>query len=465
MKSIKIILVAVAFAGFIGGCKSFTKGYDVNPLAPSDAPSTSLFVSAQGAFDEFMEGYPAQMASMWAQQVTGSDRQFTGYYNYNTSAQDYQNDWATAYTGVLENLRLVETKAASAGQLNLVGAAKILEGIQMGTVAALWGDVPYSQAAQPSVTLTPKFDRQDSVYAEVQATLDAGIATLSANKTVLPVDIFSSNGDPNAWLRAAHTAKARYLMHVARHAGYSSSILNQVISEAQQGILDLKGAQDWIMPHKSGTYNGDMNLWYSFMVYDRSGYMDASKNFVLPMIKALARDGKTNDSGRAAYYYSANGKDLNTSSGGAYSATSSYPFFRASETYLLMAEAYARLGDQANAIANLNNARQYNDNVFGDKSLPYTAADFPNSNALLQAIFNEEYLSLMHQVEVFNFLRRINFQIQYQDSSGNTVKLTPTVGTQFPQRFFYPTNELTANPNTPPQVTADLFKPTLVNTP
>ena len=54
----------------------------------------------------------------------------------------------TAYTNVLYNLRLTEQEAAANGQKNLEGAAKILEGIQMGTVTALWGDVPYSQAAR-----------------------------------------------------------------------------------------------------------------------------------------------------------------------------------------------------------------------------------------------------------------------------------------------------------------------------
>ena len=470
MKNIsRYALAALFLAAVVGGCKSFTKGYAVNPLAPSSSPPTQLFTGAEGAFDEFMEGFPAQMASMWAQQATGSDRQFSGYYTYNTSAQDYTNDWGTAYSNALMNLRLTESKAAAAGQLNLEGAAMILEGIQMGTVTALWGSVPYSQAAQPNLTLTPKFDPQLDVYNEVQAALDSGIALLSANKSTLPADIFSSKGNPSIWLAAAHTAKARYYMHVARQSGYSAAILNQVITQAQQGILALSGSQDFMFLHNksNGTYNGDMNLWYSFMVYDRSGYMSASKNFAVPMMKALARDGKTNDSGRVAYYFTSNGKGLNTAAEGAYSATSPYPIMRASETHLLMAEAYARLGNTSSAITELNNARQYNDNVFGDKSQRYAASDSAVTGAtnLLQTILNEEYLSLMHQIEVFNLVRRINYQIQYQDSTGATVKLTPTIGTQFPQRFFYPTNEINANPNTPAQSTSDLFKPTTVNTP
>ena len=457
-----VIIAILSIAAFISGCKSFTKGYDTDPLAPVSAQSSRNFSGAQGAFDEFMEGFPSQDAAMWTQQATGTDRQFTGYYNYTTSAQDFANDWNTAYADVLHNLRLVQSGASEVGQPNLDAAAKILEGIEMGTVTALWGDVPYSQTIQGLDNLTPKFDSQLDVYSAVQTVLDAGITELSANMATLPADIFSSNGNPDTWLKAAHTAKARYLMHVARYDSYSGTDLDKVISEANQGILATDGSEDIMFPHTGGVYNGDMNLWYSFLEYDRSGYFGATGNFAWPMMKAMALDGKTDDSGRMAYYFTADGQDLNTD--GAYSATSPYPFFRASETHILLAEAYAREGNTSSAIAELNSARQYNNNVFGDNSQDYVATDPAVSGAnLLQTILNEEYLSLMHQIEAFNFARRVNYQIQYTDSTGATVKLTPTNGSQFPQRFYYPTSEITANPNTPVQATSDLFKPTTVN--
>ncbi len=462
-----VIITALTFSILLAACKSFTNGYDVSPIAPSNSPATKLFSGSQGAFNTFMEGFPSMDAALWTQQATGSDRQFQAYYSYTTSAQDFQSDWAIAYSNVLMNLRLVESEASDEGQPNLVGAAKILEGIEMGTVTALWSDVPYSQAVQPQTTLTPKFDAQLTVYNEVQTTLDDGISLLSANASTLPVDIFSSAGNPSIWLAAAHTAKARYYMHVARHDNYSSADLQKVISEAQQGILATDGSQDFMFLHTGGVWNGDMNLWNSFLVTDRSGYISANNNFAVPMMKALALDGKTDDSGRLSYYFTPDGQDLNTSSGGAYSATSPYPIVRASETHLLLAEAYTRLGQTGSAITELNNARRYNNNVFNDNSADYVASDpAVNSSAnLLQSIFDEEYLSLMHQVEVFNFARRINYQIQYTDSTGTVIKLTPSNGTQFPQRFFYPTNEITANPNTPVQSASDLFKATTVNTP
>ena len=170
------------------------------------------------------------------------------------------------------------------------------------------------------------------------------------------------------------------------------------------------------------------------------------------------------DSAQLNYYFdtSASPVDLNYSKG--FSATAQFPIFRASETNLLIAEAYAREGKLSSAVTYLNNAITYNNNAFGDSTATYagTEAAVATQPALLQTIWNEEYMSLFPQVELFNFLRRINYQIVYTSGS-QTVKLTPTHGADFPQRFFYPTNELTANPNTPAQTSGDLFKKTTVN--
>ena len=457
-KSLTYVAVLAFFGVALVGCTSFTKGYSTNPYGATSAPAPQLFAGSEGTFDEFMEGFPSQMASMWGQAATGSSRQFQGYYNYQTSAQDYANDWANAYNSVIYNLRLCQQEAAANGQKNLEGAAKILEGIQIGNITALWGAVPYSQAAEPKVTTTPKFDPQIQVYSEVQATLDTGIALLTANDANLSDDIFSSGGSAKEWLEAAYTAKAQFEMQMARYDKYSTADLDNVIAWAQKGITATDGSEDLTFLHTTGTYNGDMNLWYSFGVYDRSGYIDASKSFMIPMLEAYG------DSAQLNYYFdtSASPVDLNYSKG--FSATAQFPIFRASETNLLIAEAYAREGKLSSAVTYLNNAITYNNNAFGDSTATYagTEAAVATQPALLQTIWNEEYMSLFPQVELFNFLRRINYQIVYTSGS-QTVKLTPTHGADFPQRFFYPTNELTANPNTPAQTSADLFKKTTVN--
>ncbi|HUI31685.1 MAG TPA: SusD/RagB family nutrient-binding outer membrane lipoprotein [Candidatus Acidoferrales bacterium] len=471
MKTIcKYAISALLVAAVIAGCKSFTKGYENNPIASASAPASTIFTSSQVSFDLFMEGFSSYVAALWSQEATGTVSQFIGYYVYTASSQDFNNDWGLAYNNVGYDLRLVEAQAAKDGNPTLEGAAKVVEGIQMGTVADLWGDVPYSQAFQPTVYLQPKYDPQDSVYSRVQATLDAGIAELTQGASDVPGDAFSSAGSNPEWVKAAHTAKARFLMHSARHGGYAANaaVLAQVIAQCQQGILATDGSEDFTFLHTGGVWNGDLNLWNSFLTVDRAGYMDASATFVIPMMNAAKLDGKTNYSGRLAYYFNAAGTDFNTSATGAYGPTTSFPIFRASETHLLWAEAAARTGDDATALAQLNLAREYNNAVFAETSADYAATDAPvaTSAALLQTIVNEEYVSLMSQIEVLSLMRRVDYQIQYKDSTGATVSIAPITGAQFPQRFIYPIQEINANPNAAViSTTVNMYSKTWANQP
>jgi hypothetical protein len=455
---ITILIVSILIAGLIG-CEKYVSGFESDPLSPVDANALKTFVGAELSYVVFIEGFPAYLSAIWAQQINGADRQFTSYEAYAVTSEDFNNDWSTAYTGALSNLRVVQDKTAATGQRNLKGAAEILEGALMGTVTAVWGDVPYSEACQPP-NYTPKYDPQLTVYSEVLQTLDQGIADLNANLVPLAQDALSLGGSAAKWVNFAHSLKARYLMHTARSQGYSATVLNQVITEANLGILSVTGSDDAMMTHGT-VQNGNQNLWYDFMVSSRTGYMDAAVTFAIPMLQARRFDGKTDEAGRLAFYF--NGTNLNTSSTGAYAINASYPAFRASETHLLLAEANARLGNTATAISELNFARTYNNNVFHNNSQAFVAGDFPTSADLLQAIFNEEYLSLMHQIEAWNFLRRVDYAVAYRDSAGTTHAFTTTHGTEFPQRFVYSSTEAASNPNQPAEPANAQFTRTAAN--
>jgi hypothetical protein len=461
-KFVLVLTVSIFIAGLVG-CEKFVSGFDTNPLSPVDASASTTFVGAQLNYMTIIEGNASYISAVWTQQVRGADRQMLQIQTYQTTTDDYNTDWVNGYAGVLSNLRIVQGKCTTPSLANLKGAAEVLEGLHMGTVAALWGDVPYKEAIQYP-NLTPVFDGQLSVYADVQAVLDKGIVDLNSNPAPLAQDAFSLAGVSARWVKLAHSSKARYLMHVARSQGYSATILNQIIAEAQQGIVSTAGSEDAFTTH--GTNQGqNQNLWYDFLRVNRTGYMDATVagTFVIPMLQARKFDGKSNEAGRLGFYFNPTLTDLNTTATGAYANSAGYPLFRASETHLLMAEAYVRLGNTASALAELNFARTYNNSVLKNTSAMFAPGDFATTAALQQAIFNETYLSLMHQVEAFNFMRRIEYAISYKDSLGATKTIAPTRGTIFPQRVLYSTTEGTSNPNQPVEVANGQFNRTPAN--
>jgi len=447
---ITILTISVLIAALVG-CEKYTSGYDTNPLAPQTANAGKTLIGAEISYVMFTEGFCSILSSIWADQLHGAQRQFSAYDVYTVNGEDFSNDWGLAYSDALKNMQLVENNPAVSQKDK--GAAEVLEGLHMGTVTAVWGDVPYSQAGLGLANTTPAYDAQQSVYTAVQAKLSAGITDLTATASGTFEDAFSFNGSSSAWVKLAHSAKARYYMHMASHNGYDAATLATVISEANQGILATDGSDDLMFLHPTGAYNGDMNLWFSFGVYDRSGYMDADGSFAPAMLKAMK------DTMRYAFYFddSQGYTDLNYNDGAAYGAASPYPGFRASETLLLRAEAAQRTSGaavSAAALADLNSAVTYNNNMFGDATPAYAAPG--TGAALLQLILNEEYLAVMHQIEAFNFVRRINYKVNYTDAASVVHSLTPKFGTKFPYRFVYSVDEHNSNPNTPAEAVGAL---------
>jgi hypothetical protein len=442
----------MAFMVMLNGCEKFTEGFNNDPTQLTDASEVNIFSGAQLAYMQFDEGELARLAAIFTQQATGASQQYASYQNYSLASEDFSNAWATAYVDCFANIKIVEGKATS--KANLRGAAEVLEGLHMGTMTALWGDIPYSQANQvlANKNIQPTFDDQLTVYSNVQTVLTKGIADLATLDGSLSSDIFSSGNDISLWKKLAYSAKARYYMHVARYYSYSLAYMDSVINNGLKGMIATTGADDISFTHGTAQ-GGNQNLWYSFLQNDRAGYMDASVTFAQPMLYYRNVDGKSVDTARMQYYYSKSAKylDLNYVDG-ACAISNSFPIIRASETLTLIAEAYYRKGDLPSALTYLNFARTYANNVYGSSLTEYASMDAAvTGTKLLQSILNEEYLALMLQMEGFNFARRVNFAITYTDSSSLAVvhTITPITGTVFPQRYLYSMDEIDANPHTP----------------
>ena len=77
----------------------------------------------------------------------------------------------------------------------------------------------------------------------------------------------------------------------------------------------------------------------------------------------------------------------------------------------MRAEASARLGEEAEALAALNRAREGNRRKHGCTYEALTPQDFLSGDyaatSLLQEILDETYLAYIASIEAFNFVRRV----------------------------------------------------------
>ena len=288
MKTYRKAATVLALAMIGAGCSDFLSGPGLteNPNNPTEATMLQQFVAMQANMATRLEGQIARCASIFTQQLIGSNNQQLQWCTgYGITESDISGQMNAFYTGGgLRGMRNVQVLARAIGDSVTLGITKVWEGLAMGTATAVWGDLPYSEAVTEGID-SPILDAQQDIYAAVQARLSEGIAALSAAPTTgncsptLEGDlIFCSAAVTRAlqvgrWIRAAHTLKARFYLHLVERNGVTA--YQSALAEANLGINEVPAAgADAIHGRGVGdfrTFHGsiqdfDANIWAEFLL-------------------------------------------------------------------------------------------------------------------------------------------------------------------------------------------------------
>jgi hypothetical protein len=455
-------------------CTDYVSDMNVDPDNLTDSDARNLFQGVLLANQFFQTSSNTREIMIWLNQANGENRQYIALNNWNTStASGFDDSWNTAYVNCITQAKITQLKAEQEVNPKLKGAAQVIEAHCAGTVTSLWGDIPYSELDITGKNLTPKYDAQASVYAQLQTLLDKAIVNLSATigKGIPSSKDIYYNGDAKKWIKLAYSLKAKFYLHVKDYAKAKANAL-----------LGINNASDDFKAQFGNASYQDFNPFYSFLVYDRDDYMsgDSYAARLLDPSNALYRgNAKTDESARYAFtyneeYFSPYGLNIYSTDyfspdpitdmeKGKFGSDSAMPMVTYGEMLLIIAEVDARTSFAA-GLTSYNNYRAllntgysigvinagYDSETFSYAA--YDAADFApagienvsgtltDQNALLREIFQERYIYFMGNYESFNDFGRSNNAAQIQLKPGNA-------GT--PQRFLYPQVEINANPNTP----------------
>lgn len=444
-------------------CESFVTGIDEkDPTRPTDAALQQVYIAMEVEFAGTMEGTAARMAGVWSGYFTGTDRQYIDIQNYNVTAGNFDDPWGNMYTFTMAQIRIVQEKGAELGNTNAVGAAQVLEAYTIGTAAALWGDVPYTEAVNFEEFPNPAYDPQSAVIDDMISLLDDAIANLTLNIGTFPGELLGGTTSAK-WIKAANTLKARYLLYKKDYAGAAAA-----------AALGITTTADHIRMIHGTTNNVDRNIYYDFMVRQRPGYMGGN-SFLRNMMGSSASTGrgnaKTNDGPRRSAYYASGGTGTpNTGTGGYFASNATFPLLTSWENNLIWAEADALATNSISAAAltalNAHRAIMQTNYPTGLYTA-YASTDFDATTgiendgvdgpvvtpveAFVREVRQEKYVSMYGMLEVFNEIRRTN----------NPFGLVANVGTTLPQRFLYAQDEVNSNSSTPNPIPALTDKTTI----
>lgn len=468
----KLIPFIIASILLSTGCKKLVEDRNEEPNNFTDADATLMAPGMVLGDILVHEGELARTAGIWSGHFTGGDRQYIALNTYSTTSGDYDNIWGTLYAETVKQSKVIQEKAIEVNNKQLLGFAQLIEAHAIGTAAALWGDVPFSEAANVEFS-EPSYDDQLAVYAGVQDLLDDAITNLAGVGSI-PGSI-SNITSAGSWTEVANSLKARYYLHVGNFANAKSY--------ATAGISN---GGDWLSLHPADySYgdNGRWNIYYSFLDWYRGGYMTADDAYLAqvldPASTMYSGDTLSDESGRFDWYYitPANAPwgytyggayDPNYQSG-IFDIAGSFSLLSWVENELILAEAELAGGDASAALGHLNNVRADHDATYGtgagdvykpllltmfDANGHFNDGSMTQAEALKMEIMKEKYMSLYGQLEVWNDLRRTKNLIGVPIKAGANA-------TTIPQRLPYPQSEINSNDNVPSN--EDIYTPTKAN--
>jgi starch-binding outer membrane protein, SusD/RagB family len=473
--TMKKIFVYILLVFSAASCSELVQGLNENPNNPTTAAYQYILTGAEVASIVLHTGEPSRKSSILGGYYTGIDRQHLVYSRYAVTTSSFNADWNIVFVDVVSNVNATLQALEDEGISGVSkGIAQTLNALALGTAAALWGDIPFEDAGNPEA-VHPAYESQTAVYAKVQALLDEAISNLSSGTNRPPAgsDIYF-NGNPTAWTQVAWTLKARFYVHTKAYG--------DAYAAAQNGIQTPSGSM--LSPH--GTANENANLNYQFfaiavrqadvIVSDFFTAILASDPAINPDISRYRGHAKTDESARFNFLFRKTALGVQPNIINGYAAqTAPGALVTYQENLLILAEAGFRSSGFDTGLQHLNTFRDFmskggyllNAGTSGLRYDAFVAADFQTGglenpdglsaeNALLREILQERYVTLFGQIEGFNDVRRT--------ATENLVRVpvTPSTGTQLPQRFLYPDTEIERNANAPSPIPG-FFEPTPVN--
>jgi hypothetical protein len=445
----KMGIVALTFATFLSCKKSLDINKDPNNF--TDVPAKLVLPTAQVQLAYTLGGEVSRITGNFVQHYAGHRNQPLEYNQYDVNPAHSDGLWTALYSVVLRDLKAVVDKSRVSGDSMYVGVSQILMAETFGVLTDLYGDIPYSEALQDDAKLTPKYDKQEDVYAALIKLIEAGVSNVKSNTGLKPgAEDLVYAGNMSKWEKFGNSLKLRLLNHLSkRQPGAVAAFLNTspalITSNTDNAVLVF------------GATSSNANPIYGFD--ELSGRKDnAVASTIVNKMKQLADPripkfflGVKSGPHAGQYFGNVPGGDTDDSGEGLYSREGSayasidapVVFISSAEVDFIIAEVRLRENKTAEATTAYNSAIAADFDFLGvSNSGAYLAKPEVAYNNTLQRIIEQKWITLFQApYEAWTDWRRTGFPV-----------LTPAVVNRtnnvIPRRLPYPQLEINLNRST-----------------
>ena len=146
--------------------------------------------------------------------------------------------WSSGYAGFLADVKVLKKLATEKGFKRHLGIAKTLEAYALMTMVDAFGDIPYSEALDPS-NFNPKTDAGAAVYSAALELLKSAKTDFSGTATGTPNDYYYAN-NYTRWTKLANSLMLKYYLNkrLVDLAGSKAGIAALITENNMLGIGD-----------------------------------------------------------------------------------------------------------------------------------------------------------------------------------------------------------------------------------
>ena len=220
----KIIIIATLGLSIV----SCTKDFDTVNIDPNNSPIVPLnYLLSQAELyiggSAGDPGYATWRANLiYALPTTQMFSSLSTFYagdKYLYQADLSEAYFVTQYPSSVKGLvDLISQAQEDPANVNIYNIARILKVLQMSLITDLYGDVPYSEAGKGFLDLnfSPKYDGQQTIYADMLNELSDAGAGLSASATTPGSADFVYGGDVAKWKHFANSLMLRLALRMQK---------------------------------------------------------------------------------------------------------------------------------------------------------------------------------------------------------------------------------------------------------
>ncbi len=292
----KLLLISILLLPLASCDKDFEE-INTNPTTANDIEAKLLFSTAllQGAGDPYQsEGPIMAYASCFVQHVAAVTFNWEGdKYFYNAFHNDvmFNGGYKQEVKSLVAVLEKVKDDPA---QSNLYAAARIWEAVVFQRMTDLYGDVPHSEAGRGffDSNFKPVYDRQQDIYLDLLAGLEAATTALDAAKPFIGNADFIFHGDVEKWRRFGNTMMLRLALRMVKaDPAAAEAWAKKAIAGGVMASLD----DSALVPHSEGDALVQNGIGF-FMAVEDNGrlcktfvdWMKAANDPRLPVLSYVA---------------------------------------------------------------------------------------------------------------------------------------------------------------------------------